>query len=677
MEAERGRFFLFLPACMAGGILLYFAQASEPGLLAPAIVTVVTLAGAVWARQRPIACAVLVALGFAAGGFARARIETMRMPPWPALPRSAVVVRGVVTRVEELPDGRRVTLGAPSLDGGADIGRAVRLRLRDTDVADVAPGDRMSVRALLRPPSPPSYPGGWDTQRDAFFGGMAGYGFALRPTDIAAGNSFSWLQTLRQRIAGRMMVGLPGARGAIAATLFTGLGAAIPLPDRAAFQASGLSHLLAVAGLHIGIVMGVVFAVMRTVMAASEYAALHWPVKRIAALSALAAGLLYLALTGGHVPILRSFAMACLVTLALLTGRRALSVRALALAALVLMAFAPELVVGVSFQMSFAAVLALVAGWEALSPIFRTVGLGRWWRMPLLYGGGLAATSTLAGTASLPYVAYHFGTVPLFYVPANMLAVPLTALWVMPWGIGALLLMPFHLEHVCLLPMGWGIGGLLCIAHTVAAWPAAIWVVPQTPVWGLLLVSAGMVWFCLWRTWLRFAGLCLLATGVASPWLASQPDVVVSADARVIAVRAKGQVLEYSASGADRFARALPARVWGQTRVTDLPNPAIAVCGTGSCRFSLPRGTVLLVIDAAVPCDGAALVVSPLPLRGRCNAATVVDRFSVLDDGATSVTFIATGAVKVTDRVVRGDRPWVISGRVPIAASRLPPATTE
>jgi competence protein ComEC len=677
MEAERGRFFLFLPACMAAGVVLYFGLTSEPGLAAPAIVTAAALAAAMWARRRPVICMALLAAGFAAGGFAGARIETIRMPPWAALPRSAAAVSGLVTRVEDLPEGRRVTLGAPSLDGGPDIGRAVRLRLRDTDSAEIAPGYRITVRALLRPPSPPSYPGGWDTQRDAFFGGMAGYGFALHAANITQGQSHSLLQTTRQRIAARMLAGLPGPRGAIAATLFTGLGAAIPLPDRAAFQASGLSHLLAVAGLHIGIVMGVVFAAVRTVLAASEYAALHWPVKRIAALSALAAGLLYLLLTGGHVPILRSFAMACLVTLALLTGRRVLSARALALAALVLMALAPELVVGVSFQMSFAAVLALVAGWEALSPVFAITGQGRWWRTPLLYGGGLVATSTLAGTASLPYVAYHFGTVALFYVPANMLAVPLTALWVMPWGIGALLLMPFRLENLCLTPMGWGIAELLRIAHTVADWPAALLAVPQMPAWGLLTLSGGLVWLCLWRTHLRFAGLFPLALGAASPWLVAPPDIMVSADARVIAVRAGGQVMEHASSGADRFALEMPGRVWGRAPVSGAPSPAIGACAADACRLTLARRTVLLVLDPSAQCDGAKVVLSPLPLHGRCIATLVIDRFSVLNDGATSITFTASGFEKVTDHGTRGSRPWVISARTPAAASRLPPAATE
>ncbi len=158
--------------------------------------------------------------------------------------------------------------------------------------------------------------------------------------------------------------------------------------------------------------------------------------RRIAAVAALAAGLLYLALTGGHIPILRSFAMACVVTLGVLSGRRAISVRALALAAVALMLFAPAEVMGVSFQMSFAAVLALVAGWEVLAPRLALLGAGAWWRGPALYVGGLALTSALAGTASLPFAAYHFGNAALFYVPANVIAVPLTGLWVMPWGAG-------------------------------------------------------------------------------------------------------------------------------------------------------------------------------------------------------------------------------------------------
>jgi competence protein ComEC len=581
--------------------------------------------------------------------------------------------------LEALPEGRRMTIAAPALDGATPLGRAVRIRLRDTDDANLATGDTVRIRALLRPPSPPAYPGGWDMQRDAWFSGMAGYGFAIGPVSIEARGRGGLTQPLREAIAARFMAALPGPRGAIAATLFTGLGAAIPTADRTAFQVSGLAHLLAVAGLHIGIVMGLVFATVRTGLCASEYAALHWPVRRIASLSSLAGGAAYLALTGAHVPILRSFAMACLIVLAVLTGRRALSVRALALAAVVLMACAPALVMGVSFQMSFAAVLALVTGWEVLSPRLALFGAGHWWRGPALYVGGMAATSALAGTASLPYAAYHFGNATLFYVPANMAAVPITALWVMPWGLASLLLMPVGLERITTLPMGWGIAGLLAIAHGVAAWPEAVWPVPQVPPWGLVLVSFGLVWLCLWRSPFRLLGALAICAGLMSPWLATAPDIVVSPDARVIAARIGGVAFVSTARGASRFDIDTPARVWGLANATTFESrPEIGVtCDKGNCRFATHGATALLVTDAGATCDGASAVVSALPLRGNCPAPVVVDRFSVLDDGATSITLGPDGAVKITDHMVRGNRPWVIVAPSHLAASKLPPAVTE
>jgi competence protein ComEC len=596
------------------------------------------------------------------------------------------VVAGIATAVEALPEGRRVTLAAASLDGGPAMARAVRIRLRDTDTQALQPGDTLRVRALLRPPAAPAYPGGWDMQRDAWFDGMGGYGFAIGPAErlgtAAAGN---W-QTLRQAVAGRVMAALPGARGAIAATLLTGLGAAIPAEDRAAFQASGLAHLLAVAGLHIGIVMGLVFALVRTGLCVSEHAALHWPVKRIAATAAVGGGLLYLGLTGGHIPILRSFAMACLVLLAVFTGRRAISVRALALAALLLMVWRPWLVMGVSFQMSFAAVLALVAGWQACTKRLALLGAGRWWRAPVLYVGGLALTSALAGTASLPYAGYHFGTANVFYVPANMLAVPLTALWVLPCGIAALALMPVGLERLALWPMGVGVDGLLMIARTVAAWPGAVRPLPQMPAGGLLLVSAGLVWCCVWRSRLRLAGAVPLLAGLVSPWLVAAPDLVVGPGARVIAARVGGVAVMRVARGAGRFELENPARVWGVGFATPLPADGTAAsgavrCAADACRLVFANGRAALVAGGAeADCAGAPVVVLAMSrrdvaLRGAC--VLVVDRSGVLRDGATAI-YVAPHAVTVlTDHAARGERPWVIPYLPARTLSRLPPALTE
>lgn len=688
LTAEHGRFALFLPVCMAAGVVGYFARATEPALWPPALIAVAALPLGIAARRRPLARAALLCAGFAAAGFASARIACWRAPPWFDVPHHAADISGRVELVEALPEGQRVTLAEPSLGGAPFQARKVRIRIRNDDLAQAYPGDTLRLRALLRPPPPPAYPGGWDMQRDAWFHDMGAYGFALGPVEVRHAATAGTLLRLRDAIAARVMAALPGAQGAIAATLLTGLGAAIPPADRTAFQASGLAHLLAVAGLHIGIVMAWVFLTVRTALAAREGWALHWPIKRIATITALAAGAVYLALTGAHIPIIRSFAMASLVTLAVLTGRRAISFRALALAAIAIMLASPEEVMGVSFQMSFAAVLALVAGWEAARPRLALLGAGRWWRRPALYVGGLALTSALAGTAAIPFAAYHFGTATLFYVPANILAVPITAVWVMPWGLVSLALMPFHLEAAALAPMGWGIGALLGIARAVAAWPGAVWPIPQMPPTGLALTAFGLAWLCLWRSHLRMVGLPPLLAGLASPWLISPPDVVVGPDARVIALRSAGAVYASVAKGADVFEREDPQRIWGTRAATPLPADGPGVhCTAAACRADVHGRTVVLVFDPGMVCAGAALVVSAAPLRGRCAPAPIIDRFSVYDNGASAAWLLSTGTVVMTDRALRGNRPWVIApaaapqaaNPLPTAAHKaaLPPAQTE
>ena len=523
--AERGRFFPWLAVAMAAGAVLYFTRLDEPAAwLGPAaLAAAIALCAACW--RLPALRALSLMLAATALGFAAGQAGTGRALPIDPLPARAVTLSATVRGVDTLPDGRRLVLEDVRLAPGHTIDqlplhRLVRVRMKRGDDTPVAAGDRIDVRAVLRPPSPPSYPGAWDLQRDAFFNGIGAGGTALNPVAVKRHDPpAGWaarVQSLRDTIGQRAMAALPGPAGAVAATLLNGSTLSIPLPDREAFRDSGLAHLLAVAGLHIGIVMGLFMLVTRLALAAWPHAALHWPTKAMAGAVALAAGAAYLVLTGAHVPIMRSFAMACLVTLGIVVGRRALSFRGLALGAAALVLIAPNEVVGVSFQMSFAAVLALIAGYEALRPLLARLH-GRGWRRVAAHVAALVLTSLLAGTASAPYGAYHFGHIQVYTVAANVVAVPLTAMWVMPLGVLALFLMPLGLEYLAFAPMGWGLDAILWIARGVAAWPAATLPAPPMPGWGLLAFSLGLAWLCLWRTRVRLAGIALILAGLLSP----------------------------------------------------------------------------------------------------------------------------------------------------------------
>ncbi len=333
---------------------------------------------------------------------------------------------------------------------------------------------------------------------------------------------------------------------------------------------SGLAHLLSVSGLHIAIVMGVSFAVLRFALALAPPLALRLPGKPVAALGALAVGAGYMLLTGSGVPMQRSFAMAALATLALLTGRRAISMRSLALAAAVVLLLQPAAVLGASFQMSFAAVMAIIAGWEWLRP--RLPAPERRWRRRLaLAVFGTVATSVLAGAATTPFGLHHFGRLQLYGVVANAAAVPLTSALIMPAGMAAVALMPLGLERLALAPMGWGVEGVLAVAHAVAAWPGAALPAAPIPAAALCVVAFGMAWLCLWRGRWRLLGAPLIAAGFAAGAAQRPPDILVSADAKLIALRAGEDLFLQRLSGASSQTRGAWLRLHALEAAAPLP----------------------------------------------------------------------------------------------------------
>ena len=700
VAADRDRLILWLPACLGSGILLYFAIRTEPPLWLGAGLAALSLL--LFALIRRSRLAHVLAAGLLAGsiGFLAAELSTRRMAPTPALPHRAALATGRIAAIDVFADGRRrLTLDRVAIaeavpkDGVPVVPtptpRSLRIKLRADDPAVLSTGDRVQVRALLHAPAAPDFPGGRDPQRDAFFSGLAGSGSALAAVSVLshgpARGAAAWMRRLRETIAARIMAVLPGPRGAVAATLLTGLSSAIPQSDRDAFAASGLAHLLAVAGLHLGIVMGLALSIVRTGLAAWEWAALRLPCRQIAALSALAAGGLYMLLTGLHLPGLRSMAMAGIAMLGLLIGRRAVTMRALGFAAILLLLLNPATLLDVGYQMSFAAVLALLAGYEAVLPIMRRLqGPGIRQRVAL-HAFQLFFTSLVAGAASLPYAAFHFGRVQFYFVLANLVAVPLTAFWVLPQGLLSLLLMPFGLEWVTLRPMGGGIDVILFLARTVAHFPAASLAVPAPPSWGLLLTSFGLLWLCIWRTGWRALAALPLVIGCASPWLVRPPDLLVSGEARLIALHDGGRMLVQRTSGADALTLEDWQRAWGVAAApAPLPDagavPGVAgdiVCNPANCLVTRHGRTVLLLRGADEArthdadgetrpspvepddCAGIALLVSPSPAHGACPGVPRIDRFTVWRDGPQAVWLEPGGAVIESARDGRGDRPWV------------------
>ncbi|WP_426957695.1 ComEC/Rec2 family competence protein [Muricoccus radiodurans] len=686
VEGQWDRWPLWLPVAMGVGVIGYFALPAEPGP-GPLFLPWPLLALALLLRRRqPLLAAAVALLGAVALGFAAASWQSRTAPPLLDLPRTAVIATGRVAAVDLLPEGRRVTLEGARLNDGAPLGREIRIRLRTADPARPKPGDALTVRALIRPPAPPAYPGAWDFQRNAFFSGLGGSGFAIGPATVVPGESTPVFAGLRAHIDARVTASLPGATGSVAAALLTGSQSAIPPDVLAALRDSGLAHLLSPSGLHVAIVIGLGYVVIRRVVAAILWLALRLETRGFAAVAGLVLGGGYTLLTGAGVPMVRSFAMAALATLAILTGRRALSLRGVALAAGVILLVSPAALLGPSMQMSFAAVLALVAAAEAMRAPSRALRSRGWWGRAALALIGMVMTSVIAGAATTPFGLHHFGRLQLYGVAANAVAVPLTSFLVMPAGALALLLMPLGWEGPALAAMGWGVDGTILVGRTIAAWPGAALTAAPIPAWGIAVFGLGLCWVCLWRGNWRWPGIAMMAAGLLSGSTVTAPDLLVSADARLIALSTPQGIFVERASGASRLTRESWLRSWGEDGAQPLPATGTAAEGRITCAGTAcvlrphPEGAAAALLRRPPPetprrrgtpappvppvraetgCGQAELLVSAEPIRGRCRDTPMLDRFSVWRDGAHAVWLGRGGAVVLSDRGFRGNRPWV------------------
>ena len=564
--AERERWFLWLPVAMGIGIALYFVLDSEPHAWAGPVVLAVTMASVVAGWRRPSLRLVAVVVATAAFGFcvAQWRAHDVAAPVIEERTRS-VVVSGRVAGVETRPTGIRVVIDEPSVgDLAAErTPRRVRITVR-TRGHSPRPGEWIRVRAVLMPPPPPAAPGAFDFPRQAWFKGLGAVGFAVGKiehlADAESALSLSlWLNGRRQVIAERVREKLAPESGGVAAALMTGDRGGIPKDVVAALRDAGLAHLLAISGLHVGLIAASLFVAVRGLLALWLVVALRFPIKKWAAAVSLGGAFTYLLLTGATIPTQRAFLMTGLVLVAVILDRVAISMTLVAWAAVAVLLHSPESILGPSFQMSFAAVVALIATYEFLRKRW-----GEWRagaglpRRAFLYLGGVALTTFIAGSATAPYAAFHFNRFVDYGMAANLAAVPVTALWIMPWSVVAYLLMPFGLDGLALAPMGWGIEFLVFVARTVAGWPGSVTLLPPMPVVSLVAITFGGLWLCLWRGRWRLGGLVGFVAGAVVMTAAPTPDVLIAGDGRLFAVRdgAGGLILSSSR------ARGMTAETW-------------------------------------------------------------------------------------------------------------------
>jgi competence protein ComEC len=484
----------------------------------------------------------------------------------------------------------------------------------------------------------------------------------------------AWIDGVRESIDDRIRATLSGDRGSIASALITGKRDAVSTPVNDAMYVSSLAHVLSISGYHMAVVAGVVFFVLRASLALSAGLATRRPIKKWAAVAALIAATFYLLLSGAEVATQRSYIMIAIVLIGVMFDRPALTFRTLAVAAFAVLFLAPEAIVHPSFQMSFAATLALVAAYQYALP-WRADADSSLGERAALWGArevvGLVLASLVAGMATTPYAAFHFHRLAPYGVIANLLAMPVVSAWVMPMGILGVLALPFGFDAPFWRLMGDGIDWMIGVAQWVANLPGAVGRMAAFGVGPLLLASLALLLICLLRTRLRWSGAALGIVASLWAWSSVQPDVYVAADGQIAAVRGAGGRLSVLHSGRDTFA----IREWlaadADPRTVDDKTLANGIrCVELGCVGQLRGGKlVAMPLDAAAfadDCARALVVVSSRESPTETCEALLLDHRARENRGAISLR-IQGQHIEISEaRSIGQQRPW----------TRLPPRRT-
>lgn len=663
------RLAIWAPIAFAVGAIAYFANAREPaasaGLIALAFAAGLIVVSLYRLRGRPLAWSAALLVALAALGFARAQWHTVAQRANVVRESArAVTITGWIEAVETRNGRERIMARLVSLDGMADPPRRVRFY---GERGALGPGDAFRARVVLTPPRRPAVPGGYDPAFAAWFSGLGGTGYAIAPleTAIVHGDTVPrrlarWRWSMAEHIRSRAP---PGAAG-IAAALLTGDRSGIPDEQAEALRSAGLGHILAISGLHMSLFAGGLFFAVRAGLAAIPAVASRRDPRIPAAVFALMGAGLYLVLSGMSVSTQRAFVMVAVILLGVIFKRRAISLQSIALAAAIILVLQPQSVLSPGFQMSFAAAAALVAAFDIWrqkrrdsdGPRSWVCGIARFW-------GSLSVSSLVAGSATAAFAAFHFNRIAVYGFLANLAAMPVFSLVVMPAGALALALAPLGLDRPVLAVMGWGLAWVVGVAETVSNWPGAIAPAASAPGHVVAVYALGFVLLVAASGWPRRLGVALIALAYMLWWQSDSPNLFLSEDGVILAHTDAGW------TSSDRRRARFASRVFlEQSGTRERAGPGGWTCDRRGC-VGMARGLAIVIArtgeSLGEDCDRAGLVVlhdtaSPVQ-RAHCRA-WLIDAADLARTGAMSF-WVSQGQISQSTSVEheRGDRIWARS----------------
>lgn len=429
-----------LPSLFAIGMLVsaawYFSVEFEPSVLG-LLLLAAPMSGAVLfahlrGRNVGVLAVSIIALGVVSGALSGS-VATLRLGHAQIqAPIGPVLLEGWVHSAEPAKRGVRLVIRVHAIDALDEALTPETVRLTHISKLQTEPGRFVRCWSVLRPPPAPVIVGDYAFDRHAWYEKLGAVGYVQgRCRGGTLGSPISGISAAelqigrwRRQLAQHVNAAAGARAGGLAAALASGDRSFLSDGDQTALRGAGLAHLLAISGLHIGLVGGLVYLLIWRGLALIEPIALRINVKRPAAFGALVACGSYMIISGASVSTQRAFMMAVVFFGAILIDRAALTQRSLAIAMIAIIFLAPWSVLTPGFQMSFAATAVLIATYEAWQDRSeRQQGRAR--NGVLFWIKSIVVTSTVTSLSTAPFAIYHFERFAGFGVLANILAMPI------------------------------------------------------------------------------------------------------------------------------------------------------------------------------------------------------------------------------------------------------------
>lgn len=533
-------------------------------------------------------------------------------------------------------------------------------------------GDDITVGAMIKAPDTAVIPGGFEFDRHAFFNGITVTGFSVTVMDIYAGRTVNkrgyvdiiLRQVDRQRhgFTNWLREKLGAREGGLAAALLVGRRDAVPDDITAAMRRAGMSHMLAISGLHMTLVTGMIFFLLESVFALIPALALRVTPRKLAAPFALICAAVYLLYSGQAVSAQRAFIMIAVILLALMLGRKAFSLRSLAIAGAIIFIVQPYAVITAGFQMSFAATAGLILyfNWrktykssdeiDSIHAAEKDQNPGYLMTAARKISGlilSVFAMTSVAQLAILPVSLYHFHAFSPLAVITNLAMIPLLTFIIMPILLVLIILsmttgvpevfltvtqacmeimtenslsfaaLPIDTFHKVTIPAaGYGVVAL-----------TACYLLFLRPYWlGALVYTVGMITLLLWPP-------------------ARLPDLYIVSS---------GKALISTVNGHDQEKRSIDLAYAGvrQGSFTDrvfrdyfgVPQGTIKKiqgnCGTGGCLYHVKGRSILISDEDQVikkECGQVNIIIHAS--RSQCSQSLLISRNDLLQYGTHAVYF--------------------------------------